>query len=106
MNKKTGSYSDVCITRCSCIYSCNAFTHRLLRKRDCKQSIDKTAGNCLVMFSWNFVIKQYVGSAFKESLVLFRPVVVFSLVFLNLVNYSYTACLELPLPLVVKDLES
>ena len=63
-------------------------------------------GNCLVMFSWNFVIKQYVGSAFKESLVLFRPVVVFSLVFLNLINYSYTACLELPLPLAVKDLES
>ena len=43
---------------------------------------------------------------FKESLVLFRPVIFFSLVFLNLVNYIYTACLELPLPLAVKDLKS
>ena len=43
----------------------------------------------------------------KESLVLFnRRVIFFSLVFLSLVNYIYTACLELPLPLVVKDLES
>ena len=43
---------------------------------------------------------------FKESLVLFRPVIFFSLVFLNLVNCIYRACLELPLPLAVKDLES
>ena len=56
------------------------------------------------MFSWNLVI--IVLMHFKESLVLFRPVIFFSLVFLNLVNCIYTACLELPLPLAVKDLES
>ena len=54
------------------------------------------------MFSWNGDYRMHL----KESLVLFRPVIFFSLVFLNSVNYIYTACLELPLPLAVKDLKS
>ena len=71
---------------------------RFLSKRDCLQSSYKTVGN--LRGSLEMVIN------LKESLVVFRPVIFFSLVFLNLVNYIYTACLELPLPLAVKDLKS